>query len=108
MKKTILLVCLLAVTGLYAEDKDHSPESQPTLGERFSLMTQQRDALVKEVNRLNAERESNDAANQVNSSANAVAIKYNCEGWRPDFTCVKKQDPKAVEKAAKEAAKDKK
>lgn len=106
MKKTLLYLCLLVVTqGLYAKDKDPAPEAQPTLEERFSLMTQQRDALVKEVNKLNAEKESVEAVTLINTSANEVARKYNCEGWRPDFTCVKKQDPKAVEKTAKEAAK---
>lgn len=96
MKKLLLLVCL--VGGLQAKDKDKpKPDDQPTIEERFTLMTQQRDALLAEVNKLKAEKAAEDSLSTVQQTANETGKKYNCNGWRPDFTCNKlvpaKPDP---------------
>lgn len=88
-----------------AADKKPKPEDQPTLEERFTLMTQQRDSLVKEVGKLNAIKEAEDSLALIQNSAGGVATKYDCAAFRPDFTCIKKT--KEEKKDEKEAAKDK-
>lgn len=96
MKKTLLLVCLLAGSAvLKAEDAKPVEDKQPTLEERFTLMTQQRDALLKEVNKLRAEKEADDAVLTIQGTATSIGTKYGCQGWNADFTCTK---PKAEEK----------
>lgn len=97
MKKLLLLVCLV-VGGLQAQDKDKTPkpDDQPTLDERFALMSQQRDALLAEVNKLKAEKNAEEALIKVQQTASETGTKYNCNGWKPDFTCNKapaKPDP---------------
>lgn len=99
MKKTLLLVCLLIGGLAQAQEKKAPEDKQPTLEERFILMSQQRDALLKEVNKLRAEKEANEALVTVQSTANSTGNKYGCQGWNPDFTCTKpKVEPKAEEK----------
>lgn len=95
MKKLLLLVCLV-VGGLQAQDTAPKPDDQPTLNERFTLMSQQRDALLAEVNKLKAEKNADDALIKVQQTASETGTKYNCNGWKPDFTCNKataKSDP---------------
>lgn len=90
MKKTLLYLSLLmAVGSLPAQDKPADKEAQPTLEERFDLMLKQRDYLAKEVNRLQAVKESETAVATLQETAAQVGAKYNCLGWKKDFTCDK-------------------
>ena len=78
MKKSLLVLCFLFT--LQAEDKS-KVAPQPTIEERISLMQQQRDWLI-------ADRQAHDKADNLDKQAQALATKYNCKSWNPDFTCV--------------------
>lgn len=91
----LLVICTLSLSALFAQDK---PPAQPPLEERFKLMQEHRDYLVKQIARRDAEAVEQATSNILQTHAKEVSDKFNCETWNPDFTCVVKAAPKVEEK----------